>query len=66
MNTFAVVTIFIFFNTLSLSISFICVPIGKRGGEKMFHSVYMYSGQIKLELLPVAMFSSDFCFEPCV
>lgn len=63
MNTFVVVTIFIFFNTLSLSISFICVPIGKRGGKKMFHSVYMYLG---LELLPVAMFSSDFCFEPCV
>lgn len=39
MNTFAVVTIFIFFNTLSLSISFICVPIEERGGKKKCFTV---------------------------
>lgn len=43
MNTFAVVTIFIFFNTLSLSISFICVPIEERGGKKnVSQCVYVF------------------------
>lgn len=30
----------------------------------MFHGVYMYSEQVKLKQLPVAMLSSGFCFKP--